>query len=192
MLTCEQVDWINLPSYSILLAVAFAVSTVTSLPIEKNRFSSLKVIVGLQTSGVLSTWQKVACDICLNKNVHQTCTSYIPDNRLFNLTHPAPEQNMGTLIECKPSEREYWTTVGRFKIGDANHEPETGGSSCPSPRRCRPYYNGLGDSARRMCCTFARLLPSASTTSACSDLVNDKAGVFGRHVNCKNCFFKAP
>ena len=140
------------------------------------------------TGDILSTRQRVACDICLKRV--SSCENYIPDANMFNATRPSPEQNLGKLVECKPSEREYWTTVGRFKIGDAAHAPAEARSGCPDAKRV-PFYDGLAENARKMCNLFSSSLPKTSSDSACSAFVNDKAAVDGRVAQCASRYASA-
>merc|ERR1712159_268361 len=80
--------------------------------------------------------QKIGCDVCQSK---PSCSSYVPPKSLFDTTRPAPEKNLGSLVECKPSQAEIWTTDGYFKVGDAAHQPAESRPGCPSERR-KPKY----------------------------------------------------
>jgi len=94
----------------------------------------------------LSPREAIFCEVCMSK---PSCGTYMPDPRLFDRNRPPPEQNLGRLVECKPSEAEYWTTDGTFKIGDGRHEEEVR-HGCPEPRR-RPKYTGRLTKAIQIC-----------------------------------------
>jgi hypothetical protein len=52
---------------------------------------------------------------------------------MFNATRP-DAYKMGSLIVCDASEEEIWTTEGKFKVGDEEHQPPEGRVGCP----CNP------------------------------------------------------
>jgi len=50
---------------------------------------------------------------------------------MLNQTRSEPSK-LGSLMVCGTSEDEYWTTYGRFKVGDEEHQPEEERLGCPS------------------------------------------------------------
>ena len=116
---------------------------------------------------VLSARESIFCDVCVSKTTH--CNRYIPDVRLFDSNRPPPEKSLGALIECKPSEAEYWMTDGAFKLGDGDHDEETR-DTCPSPRR-RPKYQGKLSKAQQIC-SLAKKRITGTTTRSCTEDLN--------------------
>ena len=115
---------------------------------------------------VLSARESIFCDVCVSKTTH--CNRYIPDVRLFDSNRPPPEKSLGALIECKPSEAEYWMTDGAFKLGDGDHDEETR-DTCPSPRR-RPKYQGKLSKAQQICSLAKKKITGTTTRSCTTDL----------------------
>mmetsp|Transcript_20764 Transcript_20764/g.37806 ORF Transcript_20764/g.37806 Transcript_20764/m.37806 type:complete len:312 (+) Transcript_20764:70-1005(+) len=154
--------------------------TVT-VPLSRvSRKVSGKSASGSSTSGgspptpTMSIRQRVVCDVCLRRV--RSCSDYTISPEALSPYRPAPERNLGRLVECKPSEREYWTRTDRFKVmGD--DVPE----QCPSERR-RPLINGKGDFARKRICKYGL---AYSSYSDCTALVEDKVpNTQGRKVEC--------
>eukprot|EP00403_Amphidinium_massartii_P040252 CAMPEP_0178444738 /NCGR_PEP_ID=MMETSP0689_2-20121128/39715_1 /TAXON_ID=160604 /ORGANISM="Amphidinium massartii, Strain CS-259" /LENGTH=332 /DNA_ID=CAMNT_0020069085 /DNA_START=57 /DNA_END=1056 /DNA_ORIENTATION=- len=119
--------------------------------------------------------QRVVCDVCLRR-LH-SCSGYTISPEALSPYRPAPERNLGRLVECKPSEREYWTRTDRFKVS-GDDVPE----QCPSERR-RPLINGKGDFARNRICKYG--LEYGKYHGDCTALVEDKVpNTQGRKVEC--------
>ena len=114
---------------------------------------------------VLSARESIFCDVCVSKTTH--CNRYIPDVRLFDSNRPPPEKSLGALIECKPSEAEYWMTDGSFKLGDGDHDEETR-DTCPSRRR--PKYQGKLSKAQQICSLAKKKITGTTTRSCTNDL----------------------
>merc|ERR1740121_3478392 len=99
---------------------------------------------------------------------------------MLNPVRPPPESPNGRYYNCPPSEREAWSKDDRFKVvEDGKVRGEGDRSLCPEERRAS-VSNGKLSFARRIC----KQGLSWSSYDTCSDLVNDKAGVFGREVVC--------
>eukprot|EP00300_Choanocystis_sp_HF-7_P027465 c32580_g1_i1.p1 GENE.c32580_g1_i1~~c32580_g1_i1.p1 ORF type:complete len:199 (-),score=30.17 c32580_g1_i1:62-625(-) len=128
--------------------------------------------------------QSIICDVCLKKVTN--CNAYVPDKSMFSFTRPDPQQNMGTLWECPPSEWELWSTDGAFTVGDAVHPPEV---SAPCVQRRMPKSTGLLGRGRRACELAISKAPKSRTIATCSALMNDVApNPQGRTVDCSMRF----
>lgn len=125
----------------------------------------------------LNLRQKIVCDVCLSKL--SSCVGYRPSPGMLNPVRPPPESPNGRYFTCPPSERELWSTDDRFKVLEDGTPGEGDRSKCPSERRTAPVNGKLGF-ARRIC----KLATKRTSSSDCSSLVNDVAGVFGRSVTC--------
>lgn len=124
----------------------------------------------------LNLRQKIVCDACLKKV--KTCEDYVPAPGLLNPVRPEPDSPNGRYWQCSPSERELWSSDNAFKVLEDGTSALGDRTKCPgggivSERRAAKKVGKLS-LARRICKLALR------NKKHCSDLVNEKAGVFGR------------
>ena len=122
----------------------------------------------------LNTRQKIACDMCMTDV--SSCETYTPDHDMLNQTRPAPYK-LGSLMVCDASEDEYWTTAGRFKVGDDEHQPgeQRDGCPCYEGEGCRrqAVQEGKLDFARdRICGVLVKKdMPGGGSDEECTGWV---------------------
>jgi hypothetical protein len=117
-----------------------------------------------------SVRQKIACNVCVSRPAD--CATFTPDATQFNPTRPPPS-GLGKLIVCDPSEREIWMTDDRFKVGDAEHQPEESRTGCPGStpdsENRKPLYDGkLGFVRDHLCPLFSKDLPPKKDDKSCT------------------------
>eukprot|EP00455_Lapot_gusevi_P038066 TRINITY_DN4268_c0_g1_i3.p1 TRINITY_DN4268_c0_g1~~TRINITY_DN4268_c0_g1_i3.p1 ORF type:complete len:291 (-),score=88.48 TRINITY_DN4268_c0_g1_i3:33-872(-) len=177
---------------------------ISYLILKFNRFLMLSTFLFLSFVALASAAsapnvrQKVACDICINRP--SSCTTYNPDATMFSSARP-PAYKLGALNVCEPSEREVWTTLGSFKIGDSAHPPEEDRAVCPgyptgsdpSGRRKANFDGKLGFVRTNLCGLFNKNLPTAKDVTSCSTFVNKVAPTAnGGAISCADRFAAPP
>jgi hypothetical protein len=100
------------------------------------------------------------------------CSNYEPSELLYNGTRP-DAYKMGSLWVCDPSEREIWTTSGRFKVGDAEHQPQEQREQCPGytpeTEKRKPVQEGKLDFVEdTLCPLFSKALPKGTDDKTCT------------------------
>ena len=107
------------------------------------------------------------------------CSSYMPSEGMFNSTRPEPTK-LGRILVCDASEDEIWTTEGRFKVGDEDHQPPESRTGCPcnpdsgaSDCRRQAVQVGKLDFEREKVCgiLIKKDMPSSGRDSSCSKWV---------------------
>ena len=158
---CTNMSLILAISYTIVLVHGTSIRTTSLLRTHSENDDT-------QPAVVLSAREALFCDVCVRNIKH--CNRYIPDVKLFDTNRPPAETNLGSLVECQPSEAEFWITDGRFKLGDGEHEEETR-DGCPSPRR-RPNYEGKLLKAQRICSLAKQKITAGNTVVSCTADLN--------------------
>ncbi|GMI29743.1 hypothetical protein TeGR_g14676 [Tetraparma gracilis] len=95
---------------------------------------------------------------------------------MLNSTRPDASK-LGHLMVCDASEVEYWTTSGRFKVGDEEHQPveERVGCPCYEGEDCRrqAVQEGKLDFAQDKICRVLvkKDMPSRASDDSCTKWV---------------------
>ena len=100
------------------------------------------------------------------------CSTYDPSELMYNSTRP-DAYKMGSLWVCDPSEREIWTTSGRFKVGDEEHQPQEQREVCPGytpdTEKRKPVQEGKLDFVEdTLCPLFDKALPKGTDDKTCT------------------------
>mmetsp|Transcript_25673 Transcript_25673/g.53358 ORF Transcript_25673/g.53358 Transcript_25673/m.53358 type:complete len:161 (+) Transcript_25673:302-784(+) len=139
------------------------------------RILTLAVLSAATTcTAYLNTRQKIACDMCMTEV--EDCSTYTPDHDMLNQTRPDPYK-LGSLMVCDASEDEYWTTSGRFKVGDDEHQPEEQRVGCPcydgeDCRRLAVQEGKLDFAQDRICGVLIKKdMPSGESDQKCTQWV---------------------